>query len=225
MFFDHHHHNPHEFSKQFKTCRDFLNRRDRYRGHRIVGGWASHLRDNTICDEMLIEEGASTMLLINARNAPRPFRSASASRCTRNVAEPLLIDQAARFIIYYRVRRLVWETGQDKYFVNAWIKSMVIYWLDVIILSSCRKIDRDSKVYPRCVQTAAKVFGLSYKGIFDSRIFNLDKFHRDTQFTRFLLTFLFHIKFKLTFGIFKLVIYLIIIIMKLETFFEKYLYR
>lgn len=35
---------------------------------------------------------------------------------------------------------------------------MVIYWLDVIILSSCRKIDRDSKVYPRCVQTAAKVF-------------------------------------------------------------------
>lgn len=103
-------------------------------------------------------EGASTMLLINARNAPRPFRSASASRCTRNVAEPLLIDQAARFIIYYRVRRLVWETGQDKYFVNAWIKSMVIYWLDVIILSSCRKIDRDSKVYPRCVQTAAKVF-------------------------------------------------------------------
>lgn len=170
-------------------------------------------------------EGASTMLLINARNAPRPFRSASASRCTRNVAEPLLIDQAARFIIYYRVRRLVWETGQDKYFVNAWIKSMVIYWLDVIILSSCRKIDRDSKVYPRCVQTAAKVFGLSYKGIFDSRIFNLDKFHRDTQFTRFLLTFLFHIKFKLTFGIFKLVIYLIIIIMKLETFFEKYLYR
>lgn len=64
---------------------------------------------------------------------------------------------------------------------------MVIYWLDVIILSSCRKIDRDSKVYPRCVQTAAKVFGLSYKGIFDSRIFNLvNKFHRDIQFTRFL---------------------------------------
>lgn len=178
------HYNPHDFSKQFKTCWDFPNRRNKYRGHRIVGGSLSFTRQ---CDEMLIEEGASTMLLINARNAPRPFRSASASRCTRNVAEPLLIDQAARFIIYYRVRRLVWETGQDKYFVNAWIKSMVIYWLDVIILSSCRKIDRDSKVYPRCVQTAAKVFGLSYKGIFDSRIFNLvNKFHRDIQFTRFL---------------------------------------